>query len=206
MNAWPAKSGQRRERREKPEPLIGIAEGPLVSGASESILAAAKISCHKMLFGKSAIIRAAAGGRLPTTGEKVPSAVAVPVTNSDLRNPSRGDGEGLDATVGQLFYFRLASCLISQMPSEPGPTTTRYPGLKCAAKSRLLGVLEICLVVPVELVHNRDHEDDAVGIRVWRALLTNDVTSRRNVLFDRCQELHRGVPGVDIELAIKENS
>ena len=56
----------------------------------------------------------------------------------------------------------------------------------------------------MELVRNPLREDDAMGIRFWRALLTNVVTNRRNVLFDRCQQLRRGVPGIDIELAIKE--
>ena len=74
----------------------------------------------------------------------------------------------------------------------------------CCEIAGPLGALEVCLVVPVGLVRDHAHEDDALWTRFWRALQTNVATSRRNVLFDRCQQLHRSVRGTDIELAIKE--
>ena len=111
---------------------------------------------------------------LPTMVRKVPLPVAVPVTNSahfairvgaTVKLWTRPLNSFLGFSVSHLSYFHL-------LP-EPGPTTTQYPGLKCAAKSRgLWGVLEICLA-PVELVRNPPREDDAMGIRFWRALLTN---------------------------------
>ena len=74
----------------------------------------------------------------------------------------------------------------------------------CCEIAGPLGALEVCLVVPVGLVRDHAHEDDALWMRFWRALQTNVAASRRNVLFDRCQQLHRSVRGTDIELAIKE--
>ena len=46
------------------------------------------------------------------------------------------------------------------------------------------------------------HEDDAVEIRLWRALFSNGVVCRRNVSFHRLQQLHRGRQWIDVKTRI----
>ena len=51
-----------------------------------------------------------------------------------------------------------------------------------------------------KFVHHA-HGDDAVEVRLWRALFSNGVVCRRNVSFHRLQQLHRGRQWIDVKPA-----
>ena len=60
------------------------------------------------------------------------------------------------------------------------------------------------LVCVLQHVHHQRHEDEAVGIRLRNALLAAAVESRRDVLFNRRQQLCGGDTRIAVEFAIEE--
>ena len=61
------------------------------------------------------------------------------------------------------------------------------------------------LVCELHFVHHR-HEDDAVGVRLGNAFPNEVVENRREVLFDRGQQLYGGETRIDVEFGIEHSS
>ena len=62
-------------------------------------------------------------------------------------------------------------------------------------------VILVQTVCDLQLVH-QPHEDGGVEIRLWNALPADVAESRRDVLFDRRQQLCGGE--IDVEFAVEE--
>ena len=70
-------------------------------------------------------------------------------------------------------------------------------------------VLILFMIALVGLVGNRKlvhhaHDDDAVGVRLWRTFFSKGVVCRGNVLFYCLQQMHRGLFWIDVEFVIEE--
>ena len=78
----------------------------------------------------------------------------------------------------------------------------------CCVVATLLGLLDVQIVIIVplvihlQLVHHA-HEDDAVGVRLRRELLTKVVDGRRNLMLGLGQQLLGGECWIDVDLAVR---
>ena len=83
-----------------------------------------------------------------------------------------------------------------------------WPQTSCIVSDDF-GVSEVWFVDSMKLVRKRQlvhdaHEHDAMGVRLWRTIVSDEVVRRGNVLSSCFEQLHRCRSGSDVQLVIEE--